>query len=177
QNIAADINAQAAINDISDQIHNDVRLNANNGAETQSHYDAQIAQPSPEANKTASPTETLSISDDVMDIDDPFGFGEVFAKEIAADDAAARQNSAPSQQEKIKNPVTDPFDLEDLSLDEHIVSSVSTDEPHVSSQQPHIDEMELDVARQVHPGANNQHYDDNHEHLTAPTYQEPHVTA
>ena len=134
QNIAADINAQAAINDISDQIHNDVRLNANDGAETQSHYDAQIAQSSTEANKTASPTETLSISDDVMDIDDPFGFGEVFAKEIAADDAAARQNGTSSQQEKIKNPVTDPFDLEDLSLDEHIVSSVSTDEPHISSQ-------------------------------------------
>lgn len=178
QNIAADMSAQAAINDISDQIHNDVRLNAHEGAQTQSHYDAhQMAQPSPDTHKAASPTETLSISDDVMDIDDPFGFGEVFAKEIAADDAAARQNGTSSQQEKIKNPVTDPFDLEDLSLDEHIVSSVSTDEPHVSSQQPHIDEMELDVARQVHPGANNQHYDDNHEHLTAPTYQEPHVTA
>ncbi len=178
QNIAADMSAQAAINDISDQIHNDVRLNAHEGAQTQSHYDAnQMAQPSPDTHKAASPTETLSISDDVMDIDDPFGFGEVFAKEIAADDAAARQNGMSPQQEKIKNPVTDPFDLEDLSLDEHIVSSVSTDEPHVSSQQPHIDEMELDVARQVHPGANNQHYDDNHEHLTAPTYQEPHATA
>ena len=176
QNIAADMSTQAAINDISDQIHNDVRLNAHEGSETQSNYVSQMEQPSPETHKADTPTETLSISDDVMDIDDPFGFGEVFAKEIAADDAAARQNGASSQQEKAKNPVTDPFDLEDLSLDEHIVSSVSTDEPHVSSQQPHIDEMELDVARQVHPGANNQHYDDNHEHLTAPTYQEPLVT-
>ena len=141
QNIAADINAQTAINDISDQIHNDVRLNALEDAETQSHHDAQMAQPSPETHKTASPTETLSISDDVMDIDDPFGFGEVFAKEIAADDAAARQNGTTAQKEKAPNSVTDPFDLEDLSLDEHIVSSVSTHESHVSSQQPHIDEM------------------------------------
>lgn len=99
--------------------------NLSNEIQGQSFNQAETYNQTPTEPEKYSPPE----EDDHFNTDDPFGFDEVFASEIAA-----QVTNSQIYQTDVEEPDTetnkDPFGLEDLSRDEHIVSPAPVDESY-----------------------------------------------